>query len=178
MVLHHPMRGLSALHGLLFALLATLLAVCPSPGVLSASLPPTEQADEDPPEHLDHGFRKILEAIAVDKLREAKVSEEGIRIFQHQLTQAMVLIPISELVLLETTVTIPLLPDRPNHAGDGESVLAEGELNLMMIFNAPAISSLYHSSCRDTLPRLTAADRSKAEPVCTTLALFAPPETP
>jgi hypothetical protein len=172
------MRGLSALHGLLFALLATLLAVCPSPAVLSASLPPTEQADEDPPENLDHGMRKFLEAIAVGKLREAKVSEDGIGIFQQQLAQAMVLIPISELVVLETTVTIPLVPDPPNHEGDGESILAEGELSFMMIFNAPAISSLYQGSCRDTLPRLTAADRSKAQPICTRLALFAPAETP
>ena len=172
------MPGLSPLHGLLFALLATLLAVCPSPALLSASLPPTEQAEGVPPEDLDHGMRKILEAIAVDKLREAKSGEDSIRIFQHQLTQAMVLIPISELVLLETTVTIPLLPDLPNHQVDGESILAEGELNLMMIFNAPAISSLYQGSCRDTLPRLTAADRSKAQPICTRLALFAPAETP
>jgi hypothetical protein len=179
MAIRFPVRGLSPLHGLLFSILPTLVAVCPTPVVLSASLPPpTEQAEEELPEDLDHGMRKIIEGIALGQLREAKVSEEGIAIFQQHLTQAMALVPITELVTVETTVTIPLLPDRNNDSADGESIVADGELNFTMLFNAAAISSLYQGNCRHTLPRMKVADRSKAEPVCTSLALFAPPESP
>lgn len=165
-----PNRIRARLRWLLPPLLGAILAPLSGPA-LAAEAPPAGTSEPVLPEEMQASFREVVREIALGQLREAKVSQRGLAVFGQASSRAMALVPLKDLVRIETTLSLSLLPGE-------EDAPAEGQMSVMVLFNAAAISTLYGCICREALPQLNATDRARAEPVCTTLGVFAPAPEP
>lgn len=123
--------------------------------------PAAAEAPTDPKD-LQDSLRQALKDLQTSQLSQARVSPQGMRVFQQAMERGLAAVPIETLVSVQVTMQLSL----PLSEQEQQQETWPGQANVMILFNSPAISSLFADICRQSLPRISAADRARARPVC------------
>jgi len=132
------------------------------------------------PQELQNILRTAVTAYPISQLNEARVSTRGMNVFHQVIERRLAAVPIESLVNVQISLQFTL-PDSSQEKGQAqaqESLPVPADASFMIMFNFEAINAWITDVCRDALPRISAADRSRSRPMCDQAAKFAAPANP
>jgi len=123
-----------------------------------------EQMTQLDTEEIKNALREGLLEIPMSDLRQARVSDRGLKVFRAAADQRLRSIPLESLVTLQLNMALPM--ERGGQQRGAEEDTQEVNGNLTILLNFAEIWSWLSVVCRDTLPQFHAMDQIRARPVC------------
>jgi hypothetical protein len=132
-----------------------------SSGMPMAQPEPMTQLDT---EEIKNALRQGLLEIPMSDLRQARVSDRGLKVFRAAADQRLGSIPLETLVTLQLNMALPMESGGQKRGAEEDTQERNG--NLTILFNFAEIWSWLSVVCRETLPQFHAMDQIRARTVC------------